>query len=115
MKLKTGIIYKGPLKIRRLSKKGQEVKKMIEIVIGKRKIGIQYPPLVIPEIGINHEGDIKKAMQMVDDAFESGAECVKFQCHIVNDEMIYNDVIPANSDDSIWKIMNRCALNEEED
>jgi len=85
------------------------------IKIGNRTIGPDYPPLVIPEIGINHEGDINKAFKMVDDAFEAGAECVKFQCHIIEDEMIYNKVVPSNSNESIWDIMKRCSLTEEED
>ena len=85
------------------------------IKIGNRKIGPDYPPLVIPEIGINHEGDINKAFKMVDDAFEAGAECVKFQCHIIDNEMIYNKVVPSNSNESIWDIMKRCSLTEEED
>ena len=85
------------------------------IKIGNRIIGPDCPPLVIPEIGINHEGDISKAIKMVDDAFGAGAECVKFQCHIVEDEMIYNEVVPANTDESIWEIMSRCALTEAED
>jgi len=85
------------------------------IKIGNRIIGPDYPPLVIPEIGINHEGDIHKAFKMVDDAFAAGAECVKFQSHIVEDEMVYNDVVPANAKESIWQIMSRCALTEEEE
>ena len=35
-----------------------------EITIEKRKIGENHPPLVIAEIGINHEGNIKKAKQI---------------------------------------------------
>ena len=31
------------------------------IQIGDRKIGPDYTPFIIPEIGINHEGDINKA------------------------------------------------------
>ena len=34
---------------------------------------------IIAEIGNNHNGDINKAMQMIDLAIESGADCVKFQ------------------------------------
>lgn len=86
-----------------------------EIIIGNRKIGRRWSPLVIAEIGINHEGDIGKAFQMVDDAVKAGCECVKFQCHVVDDEMIPNDVIPGNADESIWDIMDRCALTEDED
>ena len=37
------------------------------IKIAGRSIGQAFPPLVIAEIGINHEGDIRKALQMVDD------------------------------------------------
>lgn len=87
----------------------------MEIKIGKRLIGEKYPPFVIAEIGINHEGDFQKAKKMVEDAKKCGAECIKFQCHVIEDEMIKNDVIPANTKESIWKIMERCALTEEED
>ena len=52
---------------------------------------------------------------MVDDAADSGCECVKFQCHVIEDEMIPNDVIPGNADESIWDIMLRCTLTEDED
>ena len=85
------------------------------IQIGNRKIGKQYKPFVIPEIGINHEGDFDKAKRMVYDAYKSGAECVKFQCHIIEDEMIKNDVIPGNAKESIWEIMKRCSLTLDEE
>ena len=80
-----------------------------------RQIGGDYPPLVIAEIGINHEGDIHKALQMVDDAYAAGCECAKFQSHVIEDEMIPNDVIPGNASESIWDIMERCALSESEE
>jgi len=83
--------------------------------IGNRKVGLDFPPLVIAEIGINHEGDFQKAIQMVDDAHQSGCECVKFQSHVIEDEMIPNDVVPGNARESIWEIMKRCALSEEEE
>lgn len=80
-----------------------------------RFIGEDYEPLVIAEIGINHEGDFQKAKQMIADASQQGAECVKFQCHIIEDEMIKNNVIPANAKESIWDIMKRCSLTEQEE
>ena len=86
-----------------------------EIKIGNRKIGYWYPPLVIAEIGINHEGDFNKAIQMIDDAYEAGCEFVKFQSHVVEDEMIPNDVVPGNTDETIWDIMVRCSLSEQEE
>jgi sialic acid synthase SpsE len=71
--------------------------------------------LVIAEIGINHEGSFEKAVRMVNDAHAVGCECVKFQSHVIEDEMIPNDVIPGNATESIWDIMKRCALSEEEE
>jgi len=83
--------------------------------LSDRSIGDGHPPLVIAEIGINHEGQIDKAIKMVDDAASMGCECVKFQCHVIDDEMVPNDVIPGNADESIWDIMSRCALTEQEE
>ena len=83
--------------------------------IGERPVGLEYPPLVIAEIGINHEGDFEKAIRMVDDAHRAGCECVKFQSHVIDDEMIPNDVVPGNASESIWNIMERCALTETEE
>src|SRR5690242_5513404 len=80
-----------------------------------RLIGADHPPLVIAEIGINHEGSLDKAIQMIDDAHAAGCECVKFQSHVIEDEMIPNDVIPGNARESIWNIMSRCALSEAEE
>jgi N-acetylneuraminate synthase len=83
--------------------------------LGPRAIGDDHPPLVIAEIGINHEGSFEKAACMIDAAADAGCECVKFQCHVIEDEMIPNDVIPGNASESIWDIMARCRLNADED
>lgn len=84
------------------------------IEIAGRKIGPDYPPLVIAEIGINHEGSLAVAKEMVDAAHRAGAEVVKHQTHIVEDEMsgAAKKVIPGNADVSIYEIMERCSLNE---
>ena len=86
-----------------------------KIKIKNRSIGKDFKPLVIAEVGINHEGSYQKAKKIVYDAYQSGAECVKFQYHIPEDEMIKNDVIPGNSNESIWDIISRCALSNEEE
>ena len=85
------------------------------IKIKNRTIGKEFKPLVIAEIGINHEGDFLKAKKMIDDAHQSGAECVKFQYHITEEEMIKNDVIPGNTTESIWEVISRCSLTEQEE
>ncbi len=85
--------------------------------INGREIGEKYPPIVIAEIGINHEGSIEVAKQMVDAAYKAGAEIVKHQTHVVEDEMSAEakNVIPGNTDVSIYHIMERCALSEAEE
>jgi N-acetylneuraminate synthase len=84
------------------------------ITIAGRKVGPDFPPLVIAEIGINHEGSLAVAKEMVDAAKRAGAEVVKHQTHIVEDEMsgAAKKVIPGNADVSIYEIMRRCALDE---
>jgi len=84
------------------------------ISIAGRKIGIDYSPLVIVEIGINHEGDLKTAYEMVDAAHGAGAEIIKHQTHVVEDEMSKEakKVVPGNASVSIYEIMKRCALSE---
>jgi sialic acid synthase SpsE len=90
---------------------------MAQLQIGSRTIGDDAPPLVIAEIGINHEGNFDKARQMVEDAARAGCECVKFQCHVIDDEMIpaAAEVIPGNATESILTIMRRCALTDDQD
>ncbi|RKD23553.1 N-acetylneuraminate synthase [Caminicella sporogenes DSM 14501] len=85
--------------------------------IGNRYIGKDYPPLVIVEIGINHEGSLEIAKKMVDAAYMAGAEVIKHQTHIVEDEMSLEarKVIPGNTNVSIYDVIERCALSEEEE
>ncbi|MGI8952810.1 MAG: N-acetylneuraminate synthase family protein [Chitinophagaceae bacterium] len=87
------------------------------IEISGRKIGYDYSPLVIAEIGINHEGSLQTAKQMVDAAAFAGVEIIKHQTHIVEDEMssAAKNVVPGNATVSIYEIMKRCALNEKEE
>lgn len=89
----------------------------MEFKIGNRLIGENHKPLIIVEIGINHEGNLKTAMEMVDAAYESGAEVIKHQTHIVEDEMSKEakKVIPGNTDVSIYEVMERCALSEQDE
>ncbi len=82
--------------------------------IENRVVGINEKPLVVAEIGINHNGCLKTAKKMVDAAVSSGIEVIKHQTHIVEDEMSKEalKVIPGNSNKSIYQIMNECALDE---
>ena len=108
---------KKPINIRELHiRKGKNMAistfkiQNIEIAPGKT-------PLVIPEIGINHNGSSKIAKKMVASAHRAGARLIKHQTHIVEDEMsaAAKKVIPGNADISIYDIMSSCALSEAEE
>jgi sialic acid synthase SpsE len=86
---------------------------MNSFFIGDRKVGPDHPPLVIAEVGINHEGSLEKALQLVDAAAGAGAEVVKFQCHITDKEMVPTDMTPGEiSTEKLWDIIKRCELTE---
>jgi sialic acid synthase SpsE len=87
------------------------------LCLGKIKIGEGHTPLVIPDIGINHGGDIEVALAMVNAAHRAGARLVKHQTHVIQDEMSAEakKVIPGNSDISIYDLMRQCALSEKDE
>lgn len=88
----------------------------MELTIQGRKIGPDHPPFVIAEIGINHEGSFEKAIALADAAIDAGAECVKFQSHITEKEMIPTDMKPGEiSSEPLWNIIKRCELTESEE
>lgn len=85
--------------------------------IGGVPVGPGNPPLVIAELGINHEGSLQTAYEMVDAAARAGIQVLKHQTHVVEDEMMpaAKSVVPGNSEISIYEIMERCALSEEDE
>ncbi len=86
--------------------------------IANRNIGFNYEPLIVAEIGINHNGSLKEAFKLIDAAQKAGVEVIKHQTHIVEDEMSADakKVYPGNSPDkSIYDIMKDCELSEEEE
>jgi len=89
----------------------------MKMLINDRLIGSDYKPLVIAEIGINHNGDLNLAKHLVDEACSQGVEIIKHQTHVIDDEMskLSKKIIPGNSNSSIYDIMNECALSEDDE
>lgn len=85
--------------------------------IAHREISPSQPPLVIAEIGINHGGSLDVAKGMVTAAHRAGCEMVKHQTHFVEDEMTdeAKAIFPPNADVSIWEVMARCALSQDDE
>ena len=83
--------------------------------IGNRQIGKNQKPLFIAEIGINHNGNLKIAREMVDAAYRAGVEVIKHQTHIPEAEMskkVAGGVVPQHTSDSIFDIIKNCSLSE---
>lgn len=49
------------------------------VALGANTVGTSHPVYVIAEIGLNHNGDVEIAKQLIDVAAEAGAQAVKFQ------------------------------------
>lgn len=47
--------------------------------IFRREIGASQPPYYVAEIGANHDGELERALRLIELAADSGADAVKFQ------------------------------------
>lgn len=60
---------------------------MSTVRVGQRTVGSGQPVFVVAEIGINHNGDVTLAKQLVDAAVAAGCDAVKFQKRTI--ELVY--------------------------
>ncbi len=80
-------------------------------------IGDEHAPVVVAELGINHEGSLETAIRMADAALASGIRFIKHQTHIPDAEMSLEarNIKPGNADQSIYDVISRCSLSESEE
>ena len=80
-------------------------------------IGDAHRPIVVAEIGINHEGSLQTAIDMADAALDAGVVFIKHQTHIPDAEMSEEakSIKPGNADVSIYEVISRCTLSEDEE
>ena len=85
----------------------------MKIRINNRVISKKSKPLIVAEIGINHFGSLKIAKKIVDKIKKSGAEAVKVQIHIPEEEMSEEAkyIIPGNSHLSIFEVIRKNSLS----
>ena len=77
------------------------------ISINKKKISYKHTPYLIVEACVNHQGDFKIAKKMIFHAKKSGAQCIKFQHHIVDEEMIRDVPMSSNFTEPLDKVIEK--------
>ena len=82
--------------------------------IGDRQIGGAHPPLVIAEIGNNHDGSVRQAERLIEAAADAGADAVKFQTHIAEAEMLPSTPTPPHFDEPRWEFTRRMELSKDD-
>jgi N-acetylneuraminate synthase len=86
------------------------------IKIGNKTIGPDYPVFVIAEAGINHNGSFSIAKKLVNMAKKAGADCIKFQTHITEEEMTKTNILPGKiSKTPLWDIIKNCELTSNDE
>lgn len=76
---------------------------------GKKVVGYEKSPLVVAEIGLNHNGELSLAREMVAAAADVGADFVKFQAFELGDL-----VSPAHQESELGEIFSRCRLSRDQ-
>jgi len=61
---------------------------MQSVRIAEREVGPAHPTFVVAEIGINHNGSLATAKQLIDAAVAAGCDAVKFQKRTI--EVVYS-------------------------
>lgn len=84
------------------------------IKIGNKWIGEGCPCFVIAEAGINHNGDIKKALAMVEEAAKCGADAIKFQTHLPEKEMLKDSFTAGYVGDSLFDLLKKLELSKKD-
>ena len=74
------------------------------IKIGDQQSGRDRPTFIIAEIGINHNGSIDNAKELIREAAKAGCDAVKFQKRTVN--LVYTEEELAASRESIYGLTN---------
>ena len=89
-----------------------------DIKIGKHVIGSNHPVFIIAEAGVNHNGDIDLAKELINEAKNAGADCIKFQTFKAERVVLDNapkaeyQKITTNPSESQLKMLEKLELSE---
>lgn len=80
------------------------------IQIGSRLVGDNHPPYVIAEAAVSHQGDFETAKRMVYIAHAMGCDAIKFQMHVLENEMLRDVPTSDNFDEPLYETLNKTNL-----
>lgn len=72
------------------------------INIAGRDIGDGFPPYIIAEMSANHNGDLKAAMRIIEEAQRSGADAIKIQTYRADTITLKSDLPDFQITDGLW-------------
>jgi N-acetylneuraminate synthase len=84
------------------------------VKIGNRLVGDDCPPYVIAEAAISHQGDFETAKRMVYIAHAMGCDAIKFQMHVLENEMLREVPTSDNFDESLYDTLDKTNLTVDE-
>lgn len=81
--------------------------------LGNHEIGGE-DTFIIAEAGINHDGDLGRARELVEAAAETGVDAIKFQTHFAEDEMLASEASADYLKETLYDLMVRMELTLEQ-
>jgi len=86
----------------------------LELKIGNQRIGTGHPAFIIAEACDNHLGDLSVAKEMARGAKLAGADAVKYQHHLPDEEMLRDMEMSDNFDEHLYDFLKKYALTLEQ-
>jgi len=84
------------------------------IRIGDRLIGPGDKPFIVAEAAINHQGKYEIAERMVYVSHALGADAIKLQIHVLENEMLRQAPQSDNFDEPLWETLDKTNLTVDE-
>lgn len=84
------------------------------IKISDREIGLNQPCYIIAEACDNHLGDSNVARAMIREAHRAGADAIKFQHHLPDEEMLPDTPMSDNFQEPLYEFLLKYALTLEQ-